>query len=158
SAFSTVCASSGRTCRSVPPNRRKLTGGMAVAEQRPLGCGLFSEEEWAELVAGSGPDAQADAAGRRGRVPPGSHADGGRRRDRVPPGSHADGGRRRDRVPPGPDADAGRRRELLEHVRTCAACRAELAALARLSQQVRHVLAEADATLHDAVREAFVAG
>lgn len=84
-----------------------------MAEQRPLGCGLFSEEEWAELVAGSGPDAQADAAGRR---------------------------------------------ELLEHVRTCAACRAELAALARLSQQVRHVLAEADATLHDAVREAFVAG
>ncbi|MFS8583080.1 MAG: hypothetical protein FWJ61_09545, partial [Limnochordales bacterium] len=84
-----------------------------MAEQRPLGCGLFSEEEWAELVAGSGPDAQADAAGRR---------------------------------------------ELLEHVRTCAACRAELAALARLSQQVRHVLAEADATLHGAVREAFVAG
>lgn len=82
-----------------------------MAEQRPLGCGLFSEEEWAELVAGSGPDAQADAAGRR---------------------------------------------ELLEHVRTCAACRAELAALARLSQQVRHVLAEADATLHGAVREAFV--
>lgn len=47
---------------------------------------------------------------------------------------------------------------LLRHVRSCALCRAELAAFDRLTSQVRHVLAEADATLHGAVRDAFVEG
>ena len=67
--------------------------------KRPLGCGLFSEEEWADAGSGHGPG-----------------------------------------------------RGLARACADCAACRAELAALTRLSPQVRDVVAEADETLRGALR------
>lgn len=73
--------------------------------KRFLGCGRFSEHEWADAVTGHGPGAA-----------------------------------------------------LLEHVPHCPACRAEMAAYTRLQAQVRDVVAEADETLHGALRAAFVDG
>ena len=47
---------------------------------------------------------------------------------------------------------------MLRHVRSAPSAAPSWPRLAGLTSQVRHVLAEADATLHGAVRDAFVGG